>query len=185
LPANNQPLNFIFLNEINMNGWDNPGYVLALVISNIVALIILYFARKRPRIARLLLFLLFGWAAFTNWNMAMNSPQEYVSFADLAFLGIYKRFINGWFSQHGALMIAAIAIGQLLIALAMLWKGWLFKLGSIGGIIFLVAIIPLGVGSAFPFPIITALAFYILYRQKIVDVLWKGSTPLLTEPHKC
>jgi hypothetical protein len=82
------------------------------------------------------------------------------------------------------LMIAAIAIGQLLLALAMLWKGWLFKLGTIGGIIFLVAIIPLGVGSAFPFPIITAMAFYKLYRQKSVDVLWKVSTALLTEPHK-
>lgn len=167
-----------------MNGWDNPAYVLALIISNIIALLIYYFAWQRPRMARLFLFLLFTWAAFTNWNMAMNSPQEYVSFADLAFLGIYKNFINGWFSQHGALMIAAIAIGQLLIALCMLWKGWLFKLGTIGGIIFMVAIIPLGVGSAFPFPIITAIAFYILFRQKHVDVLWKGSHAVLTDLHK-
>jgi hypothetical protein len=166
-----------------MNGWDNPGYVLALVISNIIALVIYYFARKRPRIARLLFFLLFSWAAYTNWNMAMNSPQEYVSFADLAFIGIYKNFINGWFAQHGALLIAAIAIGQLLIALAMLWKGWVFKLGTIGGIIFLVAIIPLGVGSGFPFPIITAMAFYHLYRQKNVDVLWKGHQATLTDAY--
>ncbi|HJW16053.1 MAG TPA: hypothetical protein VJ499_02985 [Flavisolibacter sp.] len=167
-----------------MNGWDNPGYVLALIISNIIALVIYYFARKIPRLARLLFFFLFAWAAFTNWNMAMNRPQEYLSFADLAFLGIYKNFINGWFSQHAALLIAAIALGQLLIALSMLWKGWVFKLGTIGGIIFLVAIIPLGVGSGFPFPIITAMAFYLLYRQKNVDVLWKGPKSELTAPHQ-
>jgi hypothetical protein len=163
-----------------MNGWDNPGYVLALIISNIIALIILYFAWKGPRIARLLLFLLFAWAAYTNWNMAINNPKEYVNFGDLAFLGFYKKFIRGWFSQHGAWMIAAIAIGQLFIALSMLWKGWIFKLGAIGGIIFLVAIIPLGVGSAFPFPIITAIAFYILYRQSNVNLVWKAPRHILT-----
>ncbi|SHF18725.1 hypothetical protein [Flavisolibacter ginsengisoli] len=156
---------------------------MALVISNIIALVIYYFARKIPRIARLLFFLLFAWAACTNLNMAMNRPQEYVSFADLAFLGIYKNFINGWFAQHGAFLIAAIAIGQLLIALAMLWKGWVFKMGTIGGIIFLVAIIPLGVGSGFPFPIITAIAFYHLYRQKNVDILWKGNQHPLTDAY--
>src|SRR6476620_7775946 len=74
-----------------MNGWNNPAYVLALVISNLIALLIYYFARKIPRIARLLFFLLFAWAACTNLNMAMTRPQEYVSFADLAFLGIYKK----------------------------------------------------------------------------------------------
>jgi len=166
-----------------MNGWNNPAYVLALIISNIIALIILYFAWSRPGIARFLLFLLFAWAAYTNWNMAMQSPQEYVNFADLAFLGFYKNFIRGWFSQHGAWLIAAIAIGQLLIALAMLWKGWLFRLGTIGGFIFMIAIIPLGVGSAFPFPIITAITFYLLYRKKNIDILWKGKPHILTGMH--
>jgi hypothetical protein len=167
-----------------MNGWDNPEYVWALVVSNIIALIILYFAWKGPRIARVLLFLVFAWAAYTNWNMAMHSPQEYVNFADLAFLGFYKNFIRGWFSQHGAWLIAGIAIGQLLIALSMLWKGWLYRLGAIGGIIFLVGITPLGVGSGFPFPIITAIAFFLLLKQKNVDLPWKASKPILTEPYK-
>jgi len=115
--------------------------------------------------------------------MAMQSPQEYVNFAELAFLGFYKNFIHGWFSQHGASLIAAIAIGQLLIALAMLWKGWLFRLGTIGGFIFMIAIIPLGVGSAFPFPIITAITFYLLYRKKNIDILWKGKPHILTGMH--
>ncbi len=110
-----------------MNGWDNQGYVLALIISNIIALIILFFAWKRPDIARLLLSILFAWAAFTNWKMAIRSPQEYVNFADLAFIGFYKDFIEGWFSRHSAIMIAAIATGQLVISIAMLLKGWIFR----------------------------------------------------------
>jgi hypothetical protein len=163
-----------------MNGWDNPGYVLALIISNFIALIILFFAWKRPSIARLLLFILFAWAAYTNWKMAIVSPQEYVNFADLAFIGFYKEFIQGWFSRHGAFMIAAIATGQLIIGVAMLLKGWIFRWGAIGGIVFLTAIIPLGVGSGFPFPIITALAFYLLLKLNKVDYLWNRRIHELT-----
>lgn len=161
-----------------MNGWNNPHFLIALLASNVVALVILFFAWKNQRVARLLLFALFAWAGCFNWYTAAHSPADYLNYADLAFLSFYRSFIRGWFSHNVLWMVGFIATGQLLIAASMWLKGRLFKLGAIGGIIFLVAIIPLGVGSGFPFPIITALAFYLLYKNPSVDYLWKpkGST---------
>lgn len=57
----------------------------------------------------------------------------------------------------------------------MLLKSWLFKLGCIGGIIFLLAIAPFGVGSGFPCTIIFAFALLILFR-KSKNYLWIDKT---------
>lgn len=156
-----------------MNELNNPDVFVPLIISNIVALIILFSCLKYQRLGRLLMLLLFVWAGCTNWYWATNEPHVYVDYANYAFLPFYKSFIKGWFSDHVLWMVGPIAVAQLLIGISMLFKGWIFKLGVIGGMIFLIAIIPLGIGSGFPFPIITAFAFYLLYRQPFVNYLWK------------
>jgi hypothetical protein len=160
-----------------MNGWDNSTYVLALVISNMAALLILFCCWKYPRVGRFLFFLLFNWASYTNWSTALHTPQFYLDYADLAFLPSYTTFIKGWFSQHILLMVGCIATGQLLIAISMWLKGWIFTLGTIGGIIFLLGILPLGVGAGFPFPVIAAIAFYLLLTNPSIDYLWKRNVP--------
>lgn len=157
-----------------MNGFDNPTYVLALVISNIVAIVILLSCWKNPRVGRILLFILFGWAGIFNWDMALSQPSGYINYADPAVLPFYKTFIRGWFSQHVLLIVGIIATGQLAIAVSMWLRGWLFKLGAIGGMLFLIGILPLGVGSGFPFPILAAFAFYLLYRTPHINYLWSG-----------
>jgi hypothetical protein len=85
-----------------------------------------------------------------NWRAALHTPQFYIDYADLTFSDIYKQFILDWFSNHITVVVGFIATCQALIAVAMLLKGWIFKLGAIGAIIFLLAIVPFGVGSAFP-----------------------------------
>jgi hypothetical protein len=157
-----------------MYGWDHIEYIIVLFISNIVALVVLFFCMRFQRIGRILMFLLFGWAGLLNWHTALHTPQDYISYSDFAFLSFYKTFIKGWFSQNILLAVGFIATSQLCIAAAMWFKGWLYKLGAIGGMIFLICIIPLGVGSGFPFPIIAALAFYALYKKQDVDYLWKA-----------
>ena len=57
----------------------------------------------------------------------------------------------------------------------MLMKGFVFKAGAVGAIIFLVAIAPLGVGSAFPCTVIMAIALYILIKKQQYDFIWKGN----------
>ena len=145
-----------------LKGLENQAYLIPYIISNIVALVLLYCSSLWPRVSRLIFLLLFGWAGWTNWTTAMSTPQVYEDYANLAFLDLYTDFIRGWFSGHIVEVVGLIAIGQVLIALAMALKGWAFKAGAIGAIIFLVGIGPLGVGSAFPCTLIMAIAMGML-----------------------
>lgn len=148
-----------------LKGIDNTTYLLMLIAFNVLALFFLLAAVKWPRTSRLLFFLLFAWACWLNWTVSQQTPDEYLQYANLTFSGWYRDIINGWFRKHIPLLVGLIAVCQLMIALAMLLKGWLFKSGSIGGIIFLFAIAPLGVGSGFPCTITFAIALFILYRK--------------------
>ena len=155
-----------------MKGLDNSTYLMLYIISNVVALLILGFSWKMRRIARLLLFFIFLLASWTNWNEAIVAPHFYLDYAGLTFSGFYRHFINGWFSTHITLAVGFIATCQALIAFSMLCKGWIFKTGAVGAIIFLLAIAPLGVGSAFPCTVILAVSIWLLLRYKEVDYLW-------------
>lgn len=148
-----------------MKGLENQIYLIGYIVSNIIALILLLSAWKWPRIARLLFFILFAWACWTNWGTAMHSPQDYLGYADLTFSGIYKKIILGWFSRHIVPAITIIATCQGLIAIALLLKGWVYRLGLIGGMTFLLVIVPLSVGSAFPATVIMAIALAMLWKQ--------------------
>jgi hypothetical protein len=155
-----------------MKGFENQTYLIAYLISNAAAIILLVAAWKWPRSCRLMFFLLFAWASWFNWETVSHTPQTYLSYADLTFSDWYKQFIRGWFSSHIKLVVGFIATCQGLIALAMLLRGWLFRIGAIAGIIFLLAIMPLGLGSAFPCTLIMAAALGVLLRG-YPDFLWR------------
>jgi hypothetical protein len=140
-------------------------FLIVYLISNALAIIILISAFKWPRIGRLLLFFLFAWASWANWNMALNNPLDYLSYADLTFLPIYKSFITGWFRDHIQIVVGLIATVQAIIAVAMLSKGLFYTMGVAAAIIFLLAISPLGVGSAFPCTLILAVSLVKLRKQ--------------------
>jgi hypothetical protein len=148
-----------------MKGLDNETFALLYIVSNALAIILLILSTLWPKLTRFLFFTLFIWASWTNWNGAINHPGFYLDYADLTFSKIYKESIEGWFSHHIVLAVGFIASAQALIAISMLFKGAIYKLGITGGIIFLMAIIPLGVGSAFPCTLITAIAMLFLWKQ--------------------
>lgn len=156
-----------------MKGLDNQTYVILLVISNAIAILQLIAAVKWPRLARFSFFFLFAWASFTNWKTATHTPQFYLEYADLAWSNWYKNFINGWFADHIKPAIGFVATCQALIALSMLLKGWIFKLGAIGAIIFLLSILPFGVGSGFPCTAIMTVAMFILIKKYNNTFAWQ------------
>jgi len=160
-----------------MKGFENSTYLALFIISNVIALCLLVTALEAPKTARLLFSVLFAWAGYTNWNYAMQSPQVYLEYANLAFINLYKEFINGWFSKHIAACIGVIAVCQLLISISLLLKGVVFKIGIIGAIFFLLAIAPLGVGSAFPCTLIMATGLYVLLKRCEHDFIWKHRKP--------
>lgn len=154
-----------------MKTFDNQLYLLAYIISNALAILFFIIALKYPKTGRLLFFVLFGWASWANWNMVLNKPDDYLHYADFAFVKIYKDFILGWFTHHIQLTVGVIATCQALIAISMLLRGWIYQSGVICGIIFLLAIIPLGIGSAFPCTLMLAIALGLLKAQD--QYLWK------------
>jgi hypothetical protein len=156
-----------------MNGWDNEQYVFLLIISNTVAILQLVTAIKWPRIAKISFVILFAWAGWTNWTTSQQHPEFYLEYASLAWINWYSNFINGWFAENIKLVVGFIAVCQGLIAISMLLKGWVFKTGCIPAIIFLISILPLGVGSGFPCTAIMAIAIYILLKKHSDKFIWE------------
>lgn len=158
-----------------MKGFENQTWLIGWIISNIVAVVMLLASLRWIRLTRLLFFLLYAWASWINWKTALYSPGDYQEYANLALLDVYTNFIQGWFKDHTLLVVGSIASCQALIAISMLLKGRVLKLGIIGGIIFLLAIIPLGVGSGIPCTINMAIALWIILQHKENNYLWVRS----------
>jgi hypothetical protein len=161
-----------------MNGPDNKLYMTLLVIANLVAILQLVAAVKWPRIARLSFFILFAWASWTNWKTCLQNPLVYLEYADLTWSNTYKNFINGWFANNITLAVGFVATCQAMIAIAMLLRGWIYSAACIGAIIFLLAILPLGIGAGFPSTAIMTIACYILLQKQPAKFLWKNKVRL-------
>jgi len=144
--------------------------------SNVIAILILVAAIKKPKLARVLFVLLFAWACWINYTTVHNSPEVYLEYALFTPFEFMRTFINGWFTAHVTWMVTLISIGQGLIAIGMLLKGWFVRIAGIGAIIFLLAITPLGIGSGFPCSIIAAVAVYIILKKDNLDYLWNFKT---------
>ena len=160
---------------IIMKGFENEIYRYLLLISVLLSIIILITAIRWPRIARLLFFLLFAWACGINLQTSQQTPHVYLEYANLTWSSLYKGIINGWFSTHIQLVVGAIAVCQGLIAVSMLLSGVLFRTGAIGAIIFLVAIIPFGLGSGFPTTLIMSIALIILLGKHADQYIWHAN----------
>jgi predicted membrane channel-forming protein YqfA (hemolysin III family) len=53
-------------------------------VSNILAVLFIWVSIKRPKLARLLLFLLFGWASWFNYSTAHQQPDAYMMYVTSA-----------------------------------------------------------------------------------------------------
>jgi len=161
--------------------------IYARVASNLVALAMLGLGLRWPmrdgsalspslrqEIARLLYFLLFLWAGCWNTYLANAHPEEYLTYAPLAYSTAYRSFILGYFASHVTTIVGAIALGQLSIALLVAGRGRAVQLGLLGAIVFLLAIVPLGVGSGFPATVIMAAGAGVLMRVRFPDPLWRS-----------
>ena len=147
-------------------------FIIAYTCTNLLALGMLWLCWKKSSIARLLFFLLFIWAAFANAITSVHNPKDYLNYTDYALLPFYRNIINGFFSQHITVIVFSIAICELVIGISMFLKGAIFKLGCIGGIIFFLAITPLGFGSGSPAPLIWAIGLFILFKKGIENYWW-------------
>jgi len=146
--------------------------LLLLIISNVVAILQLTASIKWPQLAKISFYLLFSWACWINWKTAHQNPSDYLNYATFTWSSWYRNFINGWFAEHIQPTVSFIAVCQGMIGIAMLLKGWVFKIGGIGAVIFLIAILPFGVGSGFPCTAIMAIAIFILIKKHGHNFVW-------------
>lgn len=147
-------------------------YLLPWIISNVVFGLIAIAAWKTPMAGRILLTACFLGASLFNFISAIQTPEIYLGYADLDILQAYRDFILGPFSKNTSLYVILISLGQLSITIGLiLGKQWI-KIACVGGIIFGLAIAPLGVGSAFPSTVSMALAFYLIGRLPNQNFIW-------------
>jgi hypothetical protein len=139
-------------------------YLVPWLISQAFSLIILFLAIRKPVWTRYLFGILFIAAGIFNWYTSIRTPEAYLMYANTA-IGLYRHFIEGWFKEHIGIVIPLIATGQIIIGTFLLAGKRFLALGCLGIILFLLAIAPLGVGSAFPFSITVSVAAYLVYRH--------------------
>jgi len=139
-----------------------PEWLWPYIASNLTAIALLLIAWKRPVVAKWLFAAMFLGACYANTTLVLREPSQYLNYDQFLLLGIYHTFITGFFSEHIQLIVLAIAFGQLVIGLLLCGKGTVARLGCLGAAVFLTAIIPLGVGSAFPFSLICIWALYLI-----------------------
>lgn len=153
-----------------MKGLDQ--FLLPYIGSQVISLVVLYVAWKSTRLARLLFAAMFLYAGCYNMYIGFVKPDEYLGFADLA-VPLYRDFINGWFTYYNYILIPMIATGQLAVAVGMVLNDWWVKFASLGAIVFLLAIAPLMVGSAFPFSLTVSFAAYLILRNDDMAYVWR------------
>lgn len=172
MAASHQKL-FFWNNDNNiMDNHPSSIVILSYCLSNLVGLIILWSAVKRPMLGRCLLFLLFAWAALVNYSLANEHPEVYLNYSNYGF-GWYNGFINGWFKNHIPFMVNSIVVGQILIAVGISLKGGWVKTASVGIIIFMLAIAPLGFAAAFPFSLTLSVAGFVIFKKDNEHYLWE------------
>jgi len=148
-------------------------YLIPYVLSNILFMLCLTAAIKKPILARLFLSLVFLWAASINFRTASVTPEVYLEYSGLTLLSFYRHFINGFFSQHIKPFVFLMASGESGIFIGLVLNKGFVRMACIGGMVFGLAIAPLGVGSAFPATVTMAFAFWALYNKKGQDYIWK------------
>jgi hypothetical protein len=153
-----------------MNGLKE--YLVPYIISNLLFLLCVMAAVKKPIWARLFLAVVFLWASCVNARTALIHPEVYLEYARLTSVPFYRAFINGYFSQHIRPFILFISAGEFLIFVGLLLANRWVKLACWGGILFGMAISPLSVGSAFPATLLMSLSFWILYNKNRHTIIW-------------
>ncbi len=139
--------------------------ITAYILSNIAAVLFLVATIYSNRLARILFAALFVGAGIINWVVVHASPAGYLDYSKYA-VGLYRDIIVGPFQNHITLIVSSIAVCQVLIGISLLYKGRILRTACIAGSIFLVAISPLGIASAFPSGLIWAVGLFVIYRDR-------------------
>lgn len=152
-----------------------PEFALLHLSALVVGGLLLILGLRFPRVARAAFALLFAWACVVNGYTAWTRPHVYLDYGPLALSTTYARFIASTFAEHITAIVGCIATCQGLIAVAIVLGGKLGRIATLGAVIFLLAIAPLGVGSAFPSTLLMSAGALATLRGSSLDApLWRA-----------
>ncbi len=140
--------------------------LIQILIANLVAIALLFACWRYPKQGRYAYGVVFLIASIVNTLTVLAGPSVYLEYRRYVFIKAYIIFMDRYFSQHIQQYILIIALGQFFIFLGLVYGRFLLKSALIGGIIFSIAIIPLGIGSAMPLPIFMGLSLSMLLFKK-------------------
>jgi len=125
-------------------------FLVAWSIANFVSLAIGFVCFKNSKSGRRIFALVFFIASLLNTILAVFRPSFYLEYGRFSILSIYEEFIYGTFSRNTTILVLLIAICQMAVACGLLGRGIYRTTAIIGALLFLLAMIPLGIGSGFP-----------------------------------
>lgn len=145
---------------------DSQSVWIPYIITHCLTFLLIFICYKWPKTGKAAWGIIFVAAGIFNLYTVNSNPQAYIDYSQYA-VGPYQKFISGIFSSYTSVFVSLIALGQILVGIFLLSKKRFFLWGIVGGIIFFIAISPLGIGSAFPSTLFMAISLIILYlRQK-------------------
>jgi hypothetical protein len=139
-----------------------PDYWIPYAVTHAAALLLIFICFKWPKIGKVAWGIIFILAGIFNIFTVIRDPDAYLTYSEHA-LEFYKFFIDGVFSSFTIFVVSLIGAGQILVGYFLLRKERLFLFGILGGILFFIAIAPLGIGSAFPSTLLMAFSMIVLY----------------------
>ena len=152
-------------------------FSLTYLVANMVSLVVLIAAISRPVTARAMLSLIFIGAGLFNAVMGIREPALFMAYGAMTPLRVYEQFIYGAFRNNVTAIVLSISICQLIAGIFIAAGRSLMIAGLTAAITFLVAIAPLGAGSAFPSTLLLATAAMILlFKERSLSAypLWTG-----------
>jgi hypothetical protein len=139
-------------------------YFILWAVTNIISLVLIGFCYKWPSLGSFIWGIIFLFAGVYNGFTAMHLPESYQIYSETA-VYYYQEFIKGIFAEQARVFIMFIVLSQLLISFGLFFKENFYKIALIGAMIFLIAITPLGIGSAFPATLLMTISLFILYKK--------------------
>jgi hypothetical protein len=147
-----------------------------LLVWSIFSALLIAISVYQPNIGRIVAGLFFlAMALGVNLTLILVDVGFYVAYGSQAFLPLYRWFFREIVALNPTFFAILLVVYEFTVGILMLNKGLYVRLGLAGGILFLLAITPLGLETLGNIGMTVALALLLRqeYDRTLIDILWK------------